>query len=132
MIRNPSHERKELRDMIHKKFLVVIVVKDDSQSIQQNIYEFCKYENIPILYRQYNSLDNEEDQDYIMSLPAVHLYNKNNHLKTYHMNEDIIHCIRLEISKYEMKKYTKKTYWSNPFKYMFRTNSKSKIKMISS
>lgn len=119
MYTNPTIKHKEMREKVLRKFRIVLVVKDTLNAEHQKVYEFCKNEKIPFLYREFNSREFEEDQDHIVSLPALHVYYKNNHTKTVHMNEDIISCILSEINKHQVQSVKKKSYWFS-FKNIFK------------
>ena len=111
MIRNPSLEYKEMRDLLHKKFLITYVMKykfsDDSYDI---IKRFCQNNNINIICREYDSNAIIEDQENIISLPAIHVYVENIYSNTYHDKDDFIKSIQHEIKTYEIKEKKNKLF----------------------
>ena len=134
MIRNPSLEYKEMRNLLHKKFRVSYVVKDIySDNSSEPIKTFCQTSNINFVCREYNSNTSIEDQENIASLPAIHVYVNSIFSNTYHLKDDFIHCIENEIKMYETKQKKlkeNKEKWINYMRSIFMLNQKPQNKLM--
>ena len=134
MIRNPSLEYKEMRNLLHKKFRVSYIVKDIySDNSYETIKTFCQTRNINFICREYNSNTSIEDQENIASLPAIHVYVNSIFSNTYHLDDDFIHCIENEVKMYETKQKRikeNKEKWINYMRSIFMINPKPQNKLM--
>ena len=134
MIRNPSLEYKEIRNLLHKRFRVSYIVKDMySDNSSEEIKIFCQTRNINFICREYNSNTSIEDKENIASLPAIHVYVNNIFSNTYHLKDGLINCIEDEIKVYEAKEKRmkeNKEKWINYIKSMFMLKQKSDNKLF--
>lgn len=92
-------------------FCIKFIVRDISAtetSWYHDIQDYCKERKIPFVCRLFNSLEIEEDCHFIESLPAVHIYHKNDYIKTIHMKDNPVLSIQNQIQTYKDKKLLKK------------------------
>lgn len=134
MLRNPSLEYKEMRNLLHKRFRISYVVKDVyNDNSSEEIKTYCQTRNINFICREYNSKKIIEDQENIVSLPAIHVYVNNIFSNTYHLDDDFIHCIENEIKIYDTKQKKlkeNKEKWMNYMRSIFMINSKPQNKLM--
>ena len=134
MLRNPSLEYKEMRNLLHKRFRISYVVKDvTNDNSSEEIKTYCQTRNINFICREYNSKKIIEDQENIVSLPAIHVYINNTFSNTYHSDDDFIHCIENEIKIYDTKQKKikeNKEKWMNYMRSIFMINSKPQNKLM--
>lgn len=117
IVRNPSLNLYEMRQSLHKEFLIIYVVKDThTDKTHESLKVYCQLNNIRFICRNYDSKSISEDQEHIISLPAIHIYVNETFLETYHYN--FVQFIENEIDKYDTKQKTKKQKREKWFQYI--------------
>ena len=73
------------------------------------IKQFCEENKISFILRNYNSVEFQDDCDYISKLPAFHLYfQKKGYINTFHLSDDVIRQVEHDINNIKIEEEKKK------------------------
>ena len=105
--KNPFHITKDLKGNILSKTLICAVYpSDQNDKIDEKINlvnEYCLENFINFNSREFDSFSNLDDREYILKLPAFHIYYNQNHIETVYTKNEIISSIENYISQTEEK-----------------------------
>ena len=96
---------------------------DENDPIYRKIVDYCSLMKINFTIRIFDSIKYSEDCEYITRLPAIHIYEKTDHVCTAFPEDKIINIIRdqYEKSELEMLEYiSKKQIWDERLKFLKR------------
>jgi len=104
---------------------------DQNDPILRKICEFCMFRNIPVTFREYNSVKFSEDRDYVDQLPAIQLYENYMYLRTVYMHETPVQHIQNAYSIFELQALeykAKKQIWDEKLKHLKRMFIRDSLK----
>lgn len=104
---NPIVEEKHVQMETYKQFLVEFITRDTT-NIHENenfqlVKKFCKDNSIRFMCRGFDSFTKEEDREYIVRLPAIHIYKQDQYINTLFMTHNPVEVIEYEIEKNKHK-----------------------------
>jgi len=127
-------ERAIMAKHAHK--FVIIGIYDWGKPIKEEAFDpvriYCSQHHIVFKLREFEPSAIEEDREYVLSLPAYHMYNDGEYVKTFYPKDDCIHEIKMTVFAEEgipcMKVATKPWFtWTLPSLFTQRNRLTSKI-----
>lgn len=105
--KNPFHNTKDLKGKILLKIRICAVYPvDQSDKIDEKITlinEYCIENSINFKSREFDSFWSSDDREFILKLPAFHIYYNQDHIETVYTKNEIISSIENYISQTEEK-----------------------------
>ena len=96
---------------------------DENDPILRKVIEYCDLMKIKFIPRQFDPLHKDEDRQYITSLPAIQIYERDNHSETTFPNRSPINIIRNVYEKLELahlERLAKQQIWDERIKHLKR------------
>jgi hypothetical protein len=96
---------------------------DEKDPILRKVIEYCDLMKIKFIPRQFDPLAKIEDRDYITSLPAIQIYERDNYSETAFPNSSPINIIRNVYEKLELahlERLAKQQIWDERIKHLKR------------
>lgn len=96
---------------------------DEKDPILRKVIEYCDLMKIKFIPRQFDPLANTEDRNYITSLPAIQIYERDNYSETAFPNSSPINIIRNVYEKLELahlERLAKQQIWDERIKHLKR------------
>ena len=104
---------------------------DEKDPILRKLIEYCDLMKINFVIRQFDSLNRIEDRQYITSVPAIQIYERDNYSETTFPNTSPIHIIRNVYEKFELahlERLAKQQIWEERINYLKRIFKKASLK----
>ena len=96
---------------------------DEKDPILRKVIEYCDLMKIKFIPRQFDPLAHTEDRNYITSLPAIQIYERDNYSETAFPNSSPINIIRNVYEKLELahlERLAKQQIWDQRIKHLKR------------
>ena len=104
---------------------------DEKDPILRKIIEYCDLMKINFVIREFDSLHRLEDRNYITSVPAIQIYERDNYSETAFPNNSPINIIRNVYEKFELaylERLAKQQIWEERISYLKRIFKRSSLK----
>ena len=108
---------------------------DEKDPILRKIIEYCDLMKINFVIREFDSLHRLEDRNYITSVPAIQIYERDNYSETAFPNNSPINIIRNVYEKFELahlERLAKQQIWDERIKHLKRIFTLGSLKTDSS
>jgi hypothetical protein len=104
---------------------------DEKDPILRKLIEYCDLMKINFVIREFDSLHRLEDRNYITSVPAIQIYERDNYSETAFPNNSPINIIRNVYEKFELahlERLAKQQIWEERISYLKRIFKRSSLK----
>ena len=94
---------------------------DTNDPVLRKITEFCDSRDVPVKTRNYDSINFEEDKDFITRLPAIQIYKRGNYEDTIYPDFKPIQFLQMAYEKYQLEEFereAKKQIWEERIKHL--------------